>query len=222
MSSAQFCRVRATRINCDGVPIPGATAAWIGDSGINVEITPEIQQGEDTQIINGCGCTCASLKTPDRFKRWNVKLEVCTLNPNQIELFTGSSLLTGVPAANTFPGAGADVIGNAWAEQSGCAYDPCGFALDVWTKAWDDDAQRISPTRYIQWHFPKIVANSIGDMRFENGIATFSFTGFSRTNDQYGNPWADMPASAVGNTQNGGWWVTDIEPAASCEFVTLV
>ena len=149
VTSAQFCRVRATRLAMDGTAIHSATAAWVGDTGISIDIAPEIMQGTDTETINGCGCICATLKTPDRFKRWNLTLELCGLNPNQIELFTGAPLLTGLPATGVAPGVGTDIIGNAWQDQLGCAYDPNGFALDVWTKAWVEDSQLVSPTRCV-------------------------------------------------------------------------
>jgi hypothetical protein len=54
-STVEFCAVRATRLADDGTVAPGPDNSYVVRDVIQLQFTPNIREGEDREMIGGCG-----------------------------------------------------------------------------------------------------------------------------------------------------------------------
>jgi hypothetical protein len=115
-------RVRVTRLDACGAP-PAATTAnsLVTSSGfVSVQFSPDYEAGTEIIQKNANGDLCINDKSCDVFKRVNVTISFCNVDPDLFSLVSGNSV--------EVDGAGNDV-GFRVAEALACNQ----FALELWT-----------------------------------------------------------------------------------------
>lgn len=207
----KFCTVRATRLDpVTGAVIGGADGAVVTDGAVTIAFSPEIEEGTENTLKNGCGDILATSKTPDRFKRWNMVLTMGEFNPALFEVLTGAEVATD----------GADIIGIIGEDQFADDFVETLAALEGWAFAYEGDA----PDSTRPYFYCLITASSwtIGDFTLGEDPATIPLNGFSRTNDMWGNgPYDDTGFSDQVST----WAFVQVDedpPAATCGYTTNV
>lgn len=217
LSSAQVCRVRATRIqNCAFVR--ALTGAVIADCVVRVSADPDYEAGEDLIMKDGCGKICAALKTCDQLKRMNVEIELATRNLPLLEILTGGRILTNDEEP-------ADMIGFARrALGSPC---PNPSSLEIWSKAIDAggdcDANGI---RWFRTALPKATL-TLGGFVYANEIATVKMTGYVEALPGWDTgPFEDWPDPAgLGDAEVEAFIIDAAGPPAlpsTCTYTTSI
>jgi hypothetical protein len=199
------CRVRITKVDAAG-NVDGTTDnSYVTDAVTSFSVTPNISEGDTFTQLNGCGCKVASVKAPNVFNHFDLTLVNSKMEPIMQAYMLGAATIDD----------GSDVVGLAFPTALECDEDEPAVAIEVWSQHNVGSGQDgLHP--WIHWVFPKSVWQ-LGDNTFENGIATPTLTGFTRTNSNWGDgPYGDGPPDSQ-DISEGGWWKTaDDPPAAEC------
>lgn len=210
--------MRITKLDTTGCVASEADNSFVLGNLISVQITPNIEAGQDTTLIGGCGCKIASYKAPDTVKRYDLTLSTPEKSAALESILTGGGVLYDdstipVPVGFSFPTA------------LGCDEEQAPVAVEFWTKNWVDDAQD-PDLPWIHWVFPQSLW-APGQQTVNNDFSQPDFTGFSRVNACWGDgPYSDGPETVYGpsafSLETGGWFYTPLDPpAASCDFSTI-
>lgn len=218
-ASLDLCLLRVARLNAVGSPISGASNGYRTDSPIKLEVGLDLATGDDLEQKNGVGAVCAAFKDCDRIKRLSLKMDLCQLDAQLLELLCGFSLFT----------SGGNTIGAQFPAVGGSCSN--GVCLEVWTKAWDVGSPAIptytSPNAaYIHWVFPKATF-AMGNFTLEHGFLVVPVEGKGEENTRVtsNGPFDDWPAPVSGPggiTRVGGWFFDATLPATSCGYVNVV
>lgn len=215
----QLCATRVALLDTAGSPDNGASNGYITDAVIKADFSPEIEEGDEFTLKNGCGNICATFKDNDRLKRVTIDLELCHLDAELISLLVGGTLIQ----------SGGDTIGYMFPGVDD--NPPPGVCFEAYQKAWDNSAQGTPPflggntAGWIHWVFPK-VKFQISDWTEENEFTVFTLTGFAEENPRItqNGPYDDWDPAVVamgGITNMGGWFLDDTLPTAQCGFVSV-
>lgn len=218
-ASLQVCALRVARLDASGVPSAGASNGYVTDGLITLGVTTELTEGDEFEVKNGCGAICAVFKDCDRVKRLTFDMSLCHLDSELLELLAGGSV---------FVDGGGDAIGYQYPEV-GASACPNGVALEVWTKAWDNDTQAqptyVGGNTYFHFVFPRTYW-SPGQFTLENGILEVPLTGYGTENANItsNGPYEDWPTeieSAGGIYRVGGWFFDGTLPTAACGYTEV-
>lgn len=163
-------RVRVTELNTCGVPVTGGSFV-VSDGFVQVEITAEIEDGDEYVQKNADGKLCINLRSPDSLKRLNVTVDWCKVDPEIFNLVTGNPLEM----------SGADAVG--FRIQEGEA--DTRWALELWT-GLDDDACTAGAVEYGYLLLPRITGSTVGDITVANEVSTFQTTGYTEGDSGWG------------------------------------
>ncbi len=200
-----LCAVRVTRLDENGVAEGGAGNTYTSDRAITVGLSPNIETGNTFNLRNGCGCSISRFKSLDVFNWFEFTFANGALEPEMMAMMLGSEDIT----------SGGDSVGLHFGSALSCDDAEPTVAFEFWTKHINGNTQDTTHP-WIHWVFPKTVWQ-LGDNTFEEGIATPTVNGFSRTNSNWGDgPYGDGPPDSQ-DISEGGWWQTDEDPpAAEC------
>lgn len=185
LSSLKGRTLRLTRLDECGAPVVGACSSIVTTGFVTVEITPEVEAGEEYTQKNAYGEFCISEKDQDRWKWVNVNMRLCQVHPDILDLVGG-----GAPISD-----GTDTIGAAFGEETNSA----GFALEVWTKQAGGGCDGGNP----EWGYfvvPFCLNGTLdGGFTIENGTMTVALKGEGqKATDDWGvNPYGDNPLLAA-------------------------
>lgn len=136
--------MRVTRLDAAGAPLVGANNLYVTDTLTELTFTPEFKEGVEIEQENAAGGVCVTYKAPDKLKRLQIGLGLCTPDPELIEMLVG-----GVAIQD-----GGETVGYASSEV-GADPTPHGVSLEVWTRAIiDGDNAATDP--YWRWLFPRV------------------------------------------------------------------
>lgn len=207
-------RLRYAALTSTGAPDTSAAAgSYVSDAQIQVQLSPEVEEGDEFTQKNGGGRVCATSKDDDVFKRLTMSMELCELDYEFLSMLTGGSTFTD----------GGEVVGyhsvaaDATLTTRGC--------LEVYSDAWDGDEQAVptvtSPSNaYHHWVFP-FTRWTIGQTTLNNGVHTVPLNGRSDSNsnitvDGPHNDWPSYIANAGGITNPWGVFLDATLPDAAC------
>jgi hypothetical protein len=200
-----LCRVRATRLDATGAPEAGPNNVYITDKPVNLGATPVTVAGQDLDLLTGCNCVVASYRSDDKLKRFDLELDLATLEPGLLEMLTGGDAILdggGFPIGLHFP-IGVD-----------CSVAQANVAIEAWQELRDGDAPAPSPSRYLRWIWPA-TSWTYGAVTLGNEFMQPKLTGFSRGNSLWGEgPFDDQPEAVTGPAV----WMTDEIPDAACGY----
>ena len=84
-------RLRATKINRCGLPIPGNANRIVTDGFVSVSLTPVMKDAEELEQQNAEGKVCVQDRTPPIRKYHDIEVVLCNVNTGLISLFNGWS-----------------------------------------------------------------------------------------------------------------------------------
>lgn len=208
-SIVDFCRMRVTRLDDVG-NVQGTTDnSWVTDKTIQMQISPEIEQGQE-RILKGCGgCIIATSRQQDRLKRWGLTLNLGALEPGLKEMLLGVDVITDA----------GEPIGINGVSQLACDFEPQLVAIEAWANLVVEDApDPVYPYAYFVWPatFWQFGQNTIGQDFWQPTLQ-----GFSRSNPQ----WATGPYDDLGVSFSVEHWaivqVSEAPPDATCGYADV-
>jgi len=207
-AAIHLCRVRVTRLDTYGNPAAGPNNVYVSDQPLMLSVKPVIEAGQDKTLVGGCDCIVASYRGLDKLKRFDLELDLATLEPALLEIMLGATAIS----------QGGAISGVWWPSQLSCDGDEQpNVAFEGWQDAWEDDHQADAPIQYVHWVWPS-TRWQLGDHSLQNDFNQPKLTGFSRANPNWGDGiFGDYP-EASGDL--GGWFFTNQLPTALCDYQT--
>lgn len=174
-------RLRATRLDgCGNPPDPGTASSMVVTKGfVTVGLTGVTEDGEEITQKNADGELCVNDRSRDEFKRWDLSIELCEVDPGLVELVTQAVLETD---------ANDDTVGIRTPE--GSATESVG--LEVWSGIPGEDCST-GPEQFGYLLLPWVIPGTLGDITIENGATTFTMSAHSRA----GGGWGIGPYNVV-------------------------
>ncbi|MFN2347641.1 MAG: hypothetical protein ABR616_18260 [Dermatophilaceae bacterium] len=176
-------RLRVTRLdNCGTPPADDTEDAFVVTKGfVSVGLTSVTEEGTDIMQMNADGDLCVNDRSRDQFRRWDLELELCDVDPALLSILTNVTLETDWNE---------DVVGVRVPE--GSTVD--SFALELWTGIPGEDCLPGEPAAYGYMLLPFVIGGSLGDITIENGATTFTVTAHTKG----GGAWGTGPFDVVG------------------------
>lgn len=182
-------RMRVTRVDTIGRPVAGPCSTVVTSGFVNVEMTAEVEEGEETTVRTAGGTLCVSEKGADQLKWINVSIEFCNVDPDLFSMIN--------PTWTKLLDRNGETIG--WEESHEYSIDT-GISLEVWS-----DVTGYTPTdptaqgAWVYYLLPFVVGGTLGDITVENGAVSFTITGRTKK----GSQWGKGPYSVMANPPDG-------------------
>lgn len=214
LASIKGRRMRITRENSCGAPVVGSCSSVVTDGFISVELSEEVETGEEFTQKNAWGDFCVNEKDPDLTKWVNAVISFCNVDPDILDIVANAN-----PAVS-----GSDTIGASFSMSA----NESAFGLEVWTKKVGQACGVGSP----EWGYfvvPFLKNGRIdGSVTINNGVLTMNMRGqgFAATDDWGETPYNDNPWLATGGFPEGDPWgvvSTTVQPpavTAGCVAIT--
>lgn len=182
-------RLRITRLDECGVPADyGTPNSSVVTSGfISVGLTAVIEAGDEITQKNANGDLCINDRSRDQFKRWDLAISFCEVNPSLAEMVSNATL------EEDWDG---NVVGIRVPE--GAALE--SFALELWTGVPGSDCVADTPATYGYMLLPFVIPGVLGNITVQNGASTFDIRGQTRAGEGWGVGPYDVVPTDVDNT----------------------
>ena len=167
-------RVRVTRLDdCGTPPTTGDPFGYAVSSGfVTVTMSPQNEEGEELLLLSADGELCVNDQSKHNFKRWNLSIELCDIDPEMVALLTKVTLET-------------DGDGNTVGFRSVEGRIDEEFAFELWSGIADQDCADGEEYGYLL--FPFVAGGTFADLTIENGVATLTIeNAFTKTGGQWG------------------------------------
>lgn len=211
-SVLKSCLAQFTRLDVCGVPVVGETSVITTKGYISVGATAQIEDGDEFVLKNACGELCINEKDCDQFKRYDLELQLCQVDPELLELISNARIL--VDALG-------DSRGFAHGESSLCE----NFSLELWNKVTGAACDPGGDPEWYYFAFPWVTNGVMTDVTFENGPLTLTLTAHTKgASTGWGRgPTQVLPASAPALTSDHllGYITTVQPPAPACGLQPL-
>jgi hypothetical protein len=217
VASVDLCAVRVASLTEAGAPDTGADNGYVTDAAIKLDVTVELETGDELVQKNGCGAICAVLREPDLIKGISLGTDLCQLDAELLALLTGSDTFTsgGNAIGSQFPAIGAT---------------PPPVCFEGWSKAWESGQQAVAPftdpdPTYIHWVFP-YTRWVQGALVVEHALQVVPVTGKGQENESItvNGPFDDWPTAIAdqgGVTRIGGWFYDAAIPTVACNTIEV-
>jgi len=143
---------------------------------MEVNLSPDVEAGEDITTKNACGDICIRDKDCDRLKGFEVELKLCGVPLTVIEMLTGATLLS--------DGAGG-FSGLVMRESKAAACEPSKM-VEFWSKNADKGACSVDGTTqnlWIHWVLPRSINWELsGGLNFTTGPLEVTLSGYAENN----------------------------------------
>lgn len=163
--------VRATSLDSCGAPIIGPKSTCVSDGHISIKLSPQYEDGEETNQKNAAGKLKVVDKAPDQLKYINFELAFMQVNPDIFNQVTGQPIVL-------------DHAGNAVGIRIGETVE-ANVAVETWTDV-PGTACGADGKAYGYALLPWIKGGRLGDFSFENALATFTLSGRTSADSQWG------------------------------------
>lgn len=185
--------MRVTKLDNCGRPVYGPNSVGVSDGFVSIELSPEVQEGEDYTQRNAAGDLCVSERGQDALQWISVSIEFCRVDPCLWTLMN--------PTWKLVRNAHGEVTGFRIGEKF---TDREGFALEIWPKVssqgglCDDDApEEADPSGYFL--LPYVIGGAPDGWTLEDGVATFTLTGRTKAGSLWGKGPYNVTHDADGN-----------------------
>lgn len=209
-STVEICAVRATRLASDGTVSPGPDNSYVVSDVLQLQFTPNIREGEEREMMGGCGCIIAQKTDDDQVRRIDLELQAGRLEPGLVEMLTGGTVVEGTNGPEGF----------LYGEKRACGVPQPRVAFEAWSHRWteDDEVDPVNP--WWHWVWPS-VAWTLGQNTLQADFGPVVLTGKSRVNSNWASgPYGEQPASVGANHMGLFVWPGDL-PTATCDYSTV-
>jgi len=169
-SSIKGLAMRATRLDSLGRWVTGATASAVSNGFVSINLSANVEDGEEFLVKNANGALCINEKDQSRLKYIELEIEFCDVDPELFELISGVRLLENYNS---------DTVGFTMNEELQAA----PHALEIWTKIAGSTG---TDDQWIYWLLPRVENGIVGDLTVENGPMSFTVTANSKDNANWG------------------------------------
>lgn len=176
--AVKACAMRITRQNeCDVALDPLTPNSRILSSGfMEINLSPDVENGEDITTKNACGQICIRDKDCDRLKGFDVEIKLCGVPLPTLEMLTGATLLS--------DGAGG-FNGMSMRESKGAACEDSKM-LEFWAKNADKGQCSVDGTTenlFVHFVLTRTINWEIsGGLNFTNGALEMTVKGYAENN----------------------------------------
>lgn len=198
-------RLRVTRLDGCGNPVPGPDSVVVTKGFISVQYTANIEEGEPISVPNASGEICISDTPAPKFTGYGVTVNLCGVDPNLVNLMTGQPL---VYDGSLTP----EVVG--FRVSTGVNLDNSGFALELWSGVPADACVPGQAQAHGYTLTPFLKGGVLGDFTIENAAVNFTIQG-AQTKD--GSGWGVGPYNVV--TDGSGDLSPLLEPISTTDHL---
>lgn len=192
----QGTRMRIIKLDTCGVPVTGAGSQVVTDGFVQVSVSQEYEDGTEYQLRNASGAFCVNDVGPDQFTRATLDIQFCSVDPDIVNLITGSTVITtGGPATGT----------GFWVTEGNVTQR---FSLEVWQAVAGQACGATSVPNRVYWAFPNLFGGRFNDFTIEDG--TLEWTLSAKT-AQANTLWGTGPGAAPD-------WISAVPTAAHFGF----
>lgn len=203
MRSIKGRAARFTRLDICGAPVHAARSYVVTQGFITVTISENVEAGGEITQKNAWGEFCIDEKDPDILKWAGVKIELCEVDPDIMDIVGGSNPVF--------------LAGNTIGWTRGPLPPEGGFAIEVWTKKAGVDACVAPPTytvtnKALTTNVATLTIGThtilVGDTVVVSGVdatfdGTFTVTGIAATTISYAKVAANVVSAAATGTVLG-------------------
>ncbi len=209
--NVDVCAARQTRLLETGAIDWGTDALYVFDSLMTAAISDVVTTTDASSLRNGCGTKCVEKAAQDEaVAQQTIDMALCKYDAPLFEMATGHILITDDDD---------NIIGTAYPDPT--AAPPFGVILELFSKVYDGDQQRVDSHGDLVWLvdvFPRARATIGARTRGEGAQAqNLSYKCVSNTQAVLG-PLGDWPVNPEGPSMT---YVTTEVPDALCEFQDL-
>lgn len=173
--------VRATKVDACGAPFFGLKSSLVTDGHISIKLSPQYEDGEETNQKNGGGKLIVVDKALDQLKYYNVEIAFAQVDPDLFNMVTSQPIVM-------------NHAGDAVGIRIGAAVNT-NVALETWSDipgtACGEDGKS-----YGYFCLPWVKDGRLGDFSLENALANFTITGRTERNSQWGKGPYDVVLNA--------------------------
>lgn len=169
--------LRVVRLDSCGNALTGTAGLKgmvVSDGFIKADFTPNFDAGVEFIQKNAQGDLCVNEKDPDRLKRMDVKISMCSIDPAIVELMTGSRVIS----------TGTDATGVAFNSDPSTS----NFSLEIWSSLAGSTgcAPGAGAPTYFMWTIPWLQNMKVNVVTIDNTPITIELEGNSKANQNYG------------------------------------
>lgn len=167
-------RIRITRLDaCGEVPASADPCSFVVSKGfVTVTLSPQSEEGEEFLLLNADGELCVNDHAQHNFKRWNLEMELCDVDPELVSLITRVTLETDASGATV-----------GFRTSEGRIDEE--FAFEIWSGVGEQDC--VDGEEYGYMLFPFVSGGIFDDLTIENGVATLTISNaFTKTGGLWG------------------------------------
>lgn len=194
-SPIQGTRMRITRLDQCGIPVSGVGGMVVTEGFVQVQVSQNYEDGTTYELRNAQGDYCVDEQGPDQYRRSDLTIQFCAIDPDVVNLITGSLVITtGAPVTGT----GFWVLGGATETR---------FSLEVWQAVAGVSCLGANPLR-AYWAWPNLFGGRFNDFTIQDGVLEWSLS--ART----------APANALWGTGPGSApdWISAVPAGAHYGF----
>lgn len=222
---ARANRMRLTRLDQCGEPVPGPTGQLVSDGMINVDYTPNYLDPEEITQLNANGDLCIDDQGRPQLRWLDLSIVMCNVDPDVVNIITGNPLVMNDALTPEAVGFRID----------GALTGTVNFALELWSRVANQPCDAAGNAQYGYWLVPFVVQARIGPWSVANAALTLTMTARTSVGSQWGTgpsgylvrrdaqtSTPEVLLTAIGaNTHTHFEIVTVAPPAAACGATTL-
>lgn len=156
-SPIQGTRMRIIRLDACGVPITGSGGMVVTEGFVQVEASQDYEDGTEYELRNAQGDFCVNDVGPDQFRRSNLTIQFCAVDPDIVNIITGALVIT----------TGAPVTGTGFWVVEGSVDNH--FSLEVWQNV-AGQACVGSTQRFVYWAWPNLFGGRFNDFTIQDDV----------------------------------------------------
>jgi hypothetical protein len=190
-------KLRLTKVNSCGLPLAGPANRIVTSGFVTANFTPQLKDAADLDQNNAEGLICVTERTQPQRKRWQLALELCSVNTGVIALLTSwEQLLDYADNPNGF-------------QDSESVESDLGVAIEIWTggKSDTDCPEQLTDSIFStagtgkQYGYMLAFGTEfmLGNVNVGAQVSTLTLTGITFTGPQ----WGKGPYNVAGTDVNG-------------------
>jgi hypothetical protein len=156
ISPIQGSRARIIRLNECGAPVTGVGSLSVFDGFVEVQVSPQYEDGTTYQLRNAKGVFCVNRRGNDQFSRDELDIRFCVIDPDVVAITTGAEIVvTGAPATGT----------GFWLKEGDIT---ARWGLELWQA--DSDTCTGAAPRSVYWAWPHLAAGRFSDFTVNDDV----------------------------------------------------
>lgn len=178
--------LRFTRLDNCGRPICGTDSSFVTGCVASLNITANIDDGDEIEYKASNGTICSYLQKCPVFKNFTVEAEVLFASPELFDIVTAANVVH-------------DYAGNVVGVDTGNVQCQ-GVALEGWINTLGQECSDTGEGQWLYIVIPWITGGVLGDIEIADGATNFTLSGNTRSGGSWGTGPYDVVAQDAANT----------------------